>query len=304
MSDQPAVSALDLGLGRIQKVWWKRGGKRFLRIAERKPLGVFGGFLVLGLFTAAAFAEVIAPYGYNQTNIQDQMAGPSLAHWFGADEFGRDVFTRIVYGARISVTIGIGATMVAISLATILGMITGYYGGWLDNIIQRFVDAWMAFPNLVLLLAMVSLMGPGLWQLIIVIALSFGIRNSRLIRSQVFSILGRGYIDAARAIGASDRRLMFQHILPNSMAPIIILATIEVPAVILVEASLSFLGFGIPPPFPSWGGMLSSDARRAMMSAPWLAIAPGVALSLTVFGWNMMGDALRDLLDPALRGGK
>ena len=187
-------------------------------------------------------------------------------------------------------------------IAISLGLLTGYYGGWLDKIIQRIVDGWMTFPGIVIALAMVAIAGPGLWQLIIILGLLFGIRGSRVIRGQVLSVMARPHIEVARSVGVGDLRLMLVHLFPNVLPLVIILATIEIPLAITIEASLSFLGFGIPPPAPSWGRMLSAEARQHMLMAPWLGIAPGLALSLTIFGWNMFGDALRDLLDPALRG--
>ena len=273
-------------------------------ILHHKPLGAMGLVIVIGIILVAIFAPLIAPYGYNETIRTDQLASPSFDHFFGADHLGRDLFSRVVYGARISISIGFGAVALAMSLATVIGLVSGFYGGWFDKIVQRFVDGWMTFPGLIVALAMVALVGPGVWQLIIVIGLLFGIRNSRVIRGQVMAVMARPHIEVAQSVGVGDFRLITRHLLPNTLPPIIILATIEIPLVILIEASLSFLGFGIPPPFPAWGGMLTWEARQHMLTAPWLAIAPGVALSLTIFGWNMFGDALRDLLDPTLRGSR
>ncbi len=271
------------------------------RLYREKPLGAVGLVVVVALIIMTVFADWLAPQHYAHTERLDQLLPPSLAHPLGTDHLGRDQLSRIIYGARISIFIGFGATGLAITLATVVGTLSAYYGGWFDVIAQRFVDAWMSFPGLVVALAMLSVLGPGQWQLIIVIGLLFGIRNSRVIRSQVLAIKSLPYIEASRAVGVGDVGIMLRHLIPNSMAPIIILATIEVPAVILIEASLSFLGFGVPPPTPSWGAMLGPDARARMLEAPWMALAPGIALSLAVFAWNMFGDALRDLLDPALR---
>ena len=213
-----------------------------------------------------------------------------------------DVFSRVVHGARISMIVGFGGTALAMGLATLVGIISAYFRGWVDMVIQRLVDAWMSFPGIVVALTMVALIGTGVVNLILVIGLLFGFRESRVIRSQVLSIADRGYMEAANALGASPLRMMLRHILPNTFVPVIILATLQLPAVILIEAGLSFLGFGIAPPTPSWGAMLTGEARQYMLDAPWLVLAPGIFLSLTVFGWNMFGDALRDLLDPAMSG--
>ncbi|MDE2900155.1 MAG: ABC transporter permease [Chloroflexota bacterium] len=282
---------------------WARGFWAFVVTMFRyKPLGFAGFVIVVVLMFTAIFADFIAPYEYNDTNRHDQFAPPSLKHPIGADHLGRDLFSRIVHGSRISVSIGFGAVAGAMCIAISLGLLTGYYGGWLDKIIQRFVDGWMTFPGIVIALAMVAIAGPGLWPLIIILGLLFGIRGSRVVRGQVLAVMARPHIEVARSVGVSDLRLMAVHVFPNVLPLVIILATIEIPLAITIEASLSFLGFGIPPPAPSWGRMLSAEARQHMLMAPWLGIAPGLALSLTIFGWNMFGDALRDLLDPAMRG--
>jgi peptide/nickel transport system permease protein len=274
------------------------------RFVREKPLGAFGGVLCVLLLFVAVFADVLAPYGYNETSRSDQLAPPSAQHWFGADQFGRDVLSRTLHGARISMFVGLGAVTGATVLSIALGLITGYFGGWLDNIAQRFVDAWMSFPGLIIALALISWTGPGILQVITVLSLAMGIRNSRVIRGQVLSIKENMYVEAARCIGCTDLTILGRYVLPNIMAPIIILASVELPAAILIEASLSFLGFGVPPPIPSWGQMLASDSRQHMQTAPWMALAPGVALSMAVFGWNVFGDALRDVLDPRLKGAK
>lgn len=284
-------------------VRWVLGVLSFVMTMVRyKPLGAAGLVIIVILMFTAVFADAIAPYGYNDTDRHEQFKPPSFKHLIGADHLGRDLFSRIVHGSRISVSIGFGSVAGAMCIAISLGLLTGYYGGWLDKIIQRIVDGWMTFPGIVIALAMVAIAGPGLWQLIIILGLLFGIRGSRVIRGQVLSVMARPHIEVARSVGVGDLRLMLVHLFPNVLPLVIILATIEIPLAITIEASLSFLGFGIPPPAPSWGRMLSAEARQHMLMAPWLGIAPGLALSLTIFGWNMFGDALRDLLDPALRG--
>lgn len=275
----------------------------FVRLVKEKPLGTFGGVLTLVFLVTAISCEFIAPYGMNETNVAPRLASPSVEHILGADHLGRDTFSRIVYGARISVTVGLASTTLSIILSTVIGVFCGYIGGKFDLVVQRFVDAWMAFPGLILLILAASLLGPGMWQVIVILALSFGIAGSRIVRSAVISIKGNMYVDASQAIGCSTIRVIAKHILPNIIAPIIILYTTRVPAIILAEASLSFLGLGIPPPTPSWGGMLSGAGRRFMMMSPWLAVWPGLALATIVYGVNMFGDAIRDLLDPRMMGG-
>ena len=276
--------------------------KGLWRLVREKPLGAFGGMLVLVLMLCAIFAHWIAPYPYDETNVRQRLKPPSAQHYLGTDNLGRDVFSRIVYGARISVTVGFGAVTLSILLATIMGVTSGYFGGKVDVFVQRIVDAAMAFPVLVILLSIMAVLGPGLLNVILVLGIVPSANRSRVIRSATLAAKENQYVEAARAVGASHLRILLCYILPNIMAPIIIVATNALGAVILVEATLSFLGFGVPPPYPSWGEMLSGSGRSYMYKAPWMAIWPGVAISLAVFGFNMLGDALRDLLDPRLRG--
>jgi len=273
-----------------------------IRLVKEKPLGLFGGVVTLLLLFTGVFAPALAPYGYNDTG-GPLLAPPSAQFLLGTDNLGRDLLTRIIYGARISVIIGLGATFLSTLISMFIGVVSAYRGGVIDLIFQRFVDAWMCFPGMILLLVMVSILGPGVWQIILVLSLAFGIGGSRIIRSAVIAIKEETYIKAAVAYGCTDTRVMLRHILPNIMAPIIIVFSTRIPGVILAEASMSFLGLGVPPPEPSWGGMLSGAARRYMFMAPGLAIYPGLALSIVVFGVNMFGDALRDILDPKMRGG-
>ena len=275
----------------------------FVRLVKEKPLGTVGGIITLVFLVTALFSDFLAPYGMNETRVAPRLAAPSMEYLLGADQLGRDVLSRIIYGARISVIVGLTATTMATLISLIIGVFSGYFGGYFDLVVQRFVDGWISFPGLVLLIIAVTIVGPGMWQVIIVLSLLFGIGGSRIVRSAVIGVKENLYVKAAGAIGCTTTRMLIFHILPNIMAPTIILYTTRVPAMILVEASLSFLGLGIPPPAPSWGGMLSMEGRRYMLQSPWLAVWPGLALAVVVYGVNMFGDAVRDLLDPRLRGG-
>jgi peptide/nickel transport system permease protein len=270
---------------------------------KEKPLGTVGAIIVLALFIVGIFANFLAPYGYNEIIQVDTLASPSPAHILGADNVGRDVLSRVIFGARISMIVGVTATTLGILISILIAVPSGYVGGKYDLIIQRFVDAWMSFPGLIILLTAMSILGTGMWQIILVLGISYGIGGSRVVRSAVISIKESIYLQAAVATGSQTQRIIIQHVLPNIAAPVIILASVDMGGVILVEASLSFLGFGIPPPQPSWGGMLSGTGRMYMLQAPWMVIWPGLALTAVVYGINMFGDALRDLLDPRLRGG-
>jgi len=272
-------------------------------LITKKPLGALGGFLIVLLVGTAIFAPFLAPYDPIQISSASRLKPPSQAHPFGTDDFGRDILSRIIYGARISMYVGLGAVSISSFLAVSIGMISGFYGGKIDTFIQRCVDTLMAFPGLVILLTIMAMLGQGLGNVILALAIGGTAGNSRIIRSAVLAIKENQYIEAARATGCPNWLILLRYILPNVAAPIIVIATLGLGAAILAESALSFLGFGVPPPAPSWGGMLSGSGRTYMLKAPWMAIFPGIAISLAVFGFNMLGDALRDLLDPKLRGG-
>ena len=274
-----------------------------IRMLKEKPLGTVGAFVVLLLLISGIFAEVLAPYDQAEVHMRDRLKPPSTKYLMGTDNLGRDLLSRIIFGARISLIVGLAGTALATLVATVIGLLSGYVGGKLDIILQRFVDAWMCFPLILLLIVIISLIGPGLIQVIYVVGMAYGVAGSRVIRSAVISIKENTYVRAAQAIGCSTSRVMIKHILPNVMSPIIVLFTTRMATVILVEASLSFLGYGIPPPTPSWGGMLSGYGREYMLRAPGMAFWPGLALAIVVYGVNMFGDAVRDLLDPRLKGG-
>ena len=272
------------------------------RFCRRKPLGAIGGAIVLLLIVMALFAHWIAPCPYDDTIRGARMKPPSAQFWMGTDNLGRDMFSRVVYGARVSVAVGFGAVLLATCLATTIGITSGYFGGAYDIVVQRVVDAWQSFPFLVIILSLMAVLGPGLLNLILALGVLGTAAASRVIRGATISVVQNPYIEAARALGCGHLRILARYVLPNVAATIIILATIGLGGFILAEAALSFLGFGVPPPYPSWGAMLSGSGRSYMYRAPWMALWPGVAISLAVFGFNMLGDALRDVLDPRLRG--
>ncbi|HEY91355.1 MAG TPA: ABC transporter permease [Dehalococcoidia bacterium] len=282
------------------------------RLVREKPLGTVGGILVLLLFLTAMFADLgwlgmpnvgLAPYPYRELHVADKLQPSSSTYVLGTDQLGRDVLSRIIYGARISVFVGVGASILNMIVGAVIGIISGYLGGRFDLIVQRFVDAFLSLPPLILLISVMSIVGVGLVQIIFVLGITGGIGWSRTVRSAVFSIKENVYMEAAEALGATTWRIVFRHVLPNVMPVLLIAFSISMAGNILTEASLSFLGVGIPPPHPTWGQMLSLEGRKYMLEATWLAIWPGVALTIAVFGISMWGDAVRDLVDPRLRGG-
>ena len=275
----------------------------FVRLAKEKPLGTASGIIVLILILVAIFADVLAPYPHDEIHLEDILQRSSAQYLLGTDYVGRDFFSRILYGARLSLTVGLAATALNVVVAVLVGGTSGFLGGKFDLAVQRFVDAWMAFPGLLLLLTIMSIAGRGLLQIILVLGIAGGIGGSRVLRGAVIDIRENDYFQAAEAIGSSKWRTLIRHVLPNIAAPIIIIFSINIGGVIISEASLSFLGFGLPAKIPSWGGMLSREGRVYMEQAPWLALWPGLCLTITVYSLNMLGDAVRDLLDPRLRGG-
>ena len=288
-----------------------------VRLFREKPLGAVGFVIIIILVLTAIFADLqwlgfpppeeggpgLAPYGWNQLFLLDRLSPPSMQFLLGTDNLGRDVLSRIVYGSRISITVALGAQAISMIVRLIIAVPSGYFGGKYDIILQRFVDAWICFPALALYLTVMAVLGAGIWQVIVVLGVSGGINQVRVIRSAVIRIREEVYFEAARAIGVPGSRILLRHVIPNIMSIIIISVATGMGMVILAESTLSFLGMGIPPPYPSWGGMLSGSGREYMTKAPWMMVWPGVALSLVVFAFNMLADALRDLIDPRLRGG-
>ena len=274
------------------------------RLFCEKPLGAAGAVVFVLFLLCGIFADVLAPYGMNQIAPLNRLKPPSWAFPFGTDNLGRDMLSRCLYGAQLSVIIGFCAAGIATVISVFLGIVSGYLGGKFDLVLQRFVDAWMSFPDLIILIVVVSVVGPGMPQIIVTLGLLLGIAGSRIIRGAVVSVRENMYVHAAQSTGASTFRILWRHILPNVMAPIIVLFTTRVGTVILAESGLSFLGLGVPPPAPTWGGLLSGSGRTFMLQGPWLALAPGLCLTTVVYATNMFGDALRDLLDPRMRGSR
>ena len=276
----------------------------FFRLVREKPLGTISAIIILILIFVSIFADVLAPYPYDEVHPADRMTGASARYLLGTDHAGRDLLSRLIFGARISLLAGLSITALSVVLSTLIGGISGFLGGKFDIALQRFVDAWIAFPGLILLLTIMSIVGRGLPQVILVLGISGGIGGGRVIRGAVIGIKESDYFLAAEAIGSPRLRTFIRHVLPNVMPVIIISFSMSIGGVILSLAALSFLGFGLPPTIPDWGGLLSREGRQYMEMAPWLALWPGLCLTTVVYCFNMFGDALRDLLDPRLRGGE
>jgi len=274
------------------------------RLFREKPLGAAGAVVFVLFLFCGIFADVLAPHGINQIAPLKRLRPPSLEFPFGTDNLGRDMLSRCLYGAQLSVIIGFCAAGLATVISTMIGIVSGYLGGRFDLVLQRFVDAWMSFPTLIVLIVVVSVVGPGMPQIIATLGLLYGIGGSRIIRSAVVTVRENMYVHAAQSTGASTFRVLWRHILPNVLPPVIVLFTTNVGGVILAESGLAFLGLGVPPPAPTWGGLLSGSGRTYMLQGPWLALAPGLCLTIVVYATNMFGDALRDLLDPRMRGSR
>lgn len=275
---------------------WKEAWQAFCK----NRLALVGLGIVIFFIIIAILAPLIAPYSFKEQMLADRLMGPSGDHWFGTDDFGRDIFSRIVYGARISLWVGLISVMGSVILGTALGIIAGYYGRWADAIISRVFDIMLAFPSILLAIAVVAILGPSLQNALIAIAVINIPNFGRLVRSKVLSVKQEEYIMAARAVGMKDKRILFRHILPNSITPVIVQATLAIATAIIEAAALGFLGLGAQAPTPEWGKMLA-DSKQYLMQAPWTLFFPGVAIMLTVLGFNLMGDGLRDVLDPKMK---
>ena len=285
----------------------------FTRLVRTKPLGTVSAAVVLVFFLAGVFATIISPYEFNEQfrgarflapfeSSPPNRDGETGFHILGTDSIGRDLFSRLIHGARISMMVGVIGSAVSLFISCLIGLPSGYFGGKFDLVVQRFIDAWLTFPDLILLILLVALTGPSLWNIILILGLQYGLGGSRSVRGAVIGIRQNMYIESAQATGANTLRILLRHLLPNVAAFLLVLVTTRMPGMMLAEAGLSFLGLGVPPPAPSWGGMLSGSAMNYMYTNPLLAIWPGLALSIVVYSTNMFGDALRDLLDPRLRG--
>ena len=271
-------------------------------MAQERPLGAFGGLIIVAFVFVAIFADLLATHAYDGLDFDNMLAGPSGAHLLGTDQLGRDLLSRIIFGARVSIYVVLGAVSLQTALTLFLGVVPVWYGGRWDTWTQRLlVDTWITLPRLLILLSLSTLLGPSILTMMLILSLG-GFSSSRIIRGVVLTLKETPFVDAARAIGVSTPRLLMRHIVPNTFAPLMVLATLDVGSVILAESSLSFLGYGIPPPFPSWGRMLGGDALDFYEEAPWLMLWPGLVLTSVIFGANVFGDALRDMLDPRMRG--
>lgn len=272
----------------------------FLRRFRSNKLAVSGGVIVLLLFAISFLAPVISPYEPNHIDVMSRLEPPSSAHPFGTDSLGRDVLSRMIWGAQISLKVGFIAVGIATLIGIVLGALAGYYGGWIDSVIMRFVDLMLCFPAFFLILAVIAILEPSIWNIMIVIGVTGWMGVARLVRAEFLTLKRRDFVQAAKALGAKDRRIIFYHILPNALAPVLVSATLGVAGAILTESALSFLGIGVQPPTPSWGNILT-EGKDNISIAWWLSLYPGLAILITVLGYNLLGEGIRDSLDPRLR---
>jgi peptide/nickel transport system permease protein len=273
----------------------------FWRYFKRNRLAVGGMAIILLTFIIAGSASFIAPQDPGKTDVSLKLKPPSLQHYLGTDQLGRDVFSRMLFGSRVSLSVGFVAVAISICIGILVGATAGYYGGWVDSVLMRFVDIMLCFPSFFLILTVVALLGPSLFKVMVVIGITSWMGTSRFVRAEFLSLRERDFVQAAKALGVKDPRIIFVHILPNALAPVFVTATLDVATAILVEAGLSFLGFGVQPPAPSWGNILT-EGRTYIFDAWWLTVFPGLAILITVLSFNLLGEGLRDALDPRLRG--
>ena len=277
---------------KLRHLFWKR--------FRKNKLALTGAFIVILLFFAALFAPGLSPYDPGQINIKKVLQDPSAEHIFGTDQLGRDVFSRMLWGSRISLLVGFVAVGIASLIGVFLGALAGYYGRWVDNLIMRFVDIMLCFPTFFLILAVIALLEPNIWNIMIIIGITGWMSVARLVRAEFLSLKERDYAVAEKALGARDFRIIFRHILPNALAPVLVAATLGVAGAILTESALSFLGIGVQPPTPSWGNILTAGKDNIQI-AWWLSLYPGLAILITVLGYNLLGEGIRDAIDPRLK---
>jgi peptide/nickel transport system permease protein len=275
--------------------------KNFWRHFKKNRLGVGGLVIIVIVFFIAIFAPFLSPYDSGKTDVSLKLKSPSFQHYLGTDQLGRDVFSRMLYGSQISLSVGFVAVGISILIGILVGAMAGYKGGWVDSLLMRFVDIMLSFPSFFLILTVVAILRPNIYNVMIVIGITSWEGTARFVRAEFLSLRERDYVQAARALGVKDRRIIFRHILPNALAPVFVTASLGVASAILIEAGLSFLGFGVQPPAPSWGNILT-EGRTYIFDAWWLTVFPGLAILITVLSFNLFGEGLRDALDPRLRG--
>lgn len=276
----------------LKSLFWQR--------FKKNRLAVIGGIVVLFLFTIAVLAPFISPHDPDEINAKHVLETPSLKHFFGTDDLGRDIFSRVLYGSRISLSVGFVAVGIAVVIGVILGALSGYYGGWLDTITMRFVDIMLSIPTFFLILAVIAMLEPSIWNIMIVIGVTSWMSVARLVRAEFLSLKEMEFVLAAKALGASDSRIIFRHILPNAMSPVIVSAVLGIAGAVLLESALSFLGIGVQPPTPSWGNILTIGKDNIEI-AWWISVFPGLAIFITVLAYNLLGEGIRDSIDPRLK---
>ncbi len=297
-----SITQDDLLKSEIEEIGDRRSfWEKSLELCRKNPLGAFGGVIVVVMVIAAIFADVITVYDSESNDFSVMLRGPDLSYWLGTDQLGRDILTRIIYGARTALFVGITSSVIGASVGLVLGVASAYFGGTFDLLFQRVMDVFMAFPLIIMALAIVAIFGTGTEKVIIAITIPFIPRCARVVRANALAIREIPYVDAARALGFGHMRIIMRHMVPNVMAPYLIMLTAAVGQAILLEASLSYLGLGVQEPIPAWGLMLQGGAEEYAESAPWVPVFPGLAITIAVFGFNLFGDAIRDTLDPKLR---
>jgi len=301
MTENQSAAHSPQSAGKTNDLKPQTSGQRLARALKHHPLIAAGAALVTALVFMALTAQWIAPYDPNQQVLADRLLPPGLHHWMGTDQYGRDILSRLIYSARISLAVGLVAVSIYVFLGTTIGSIAGYYGGWVDGLLMRVTDIFLCIPTFLLILMVIAFVGPSIINIMVVIGLTSWTDVARLVRGEVLALKEREFVQAARLIGMRDSRLIFRHILPNALGPVLVVATLGIGGAILIESSLSYLGLGVQPPTPSWGNMLE-EGKEHLTDAWWLITFPGLAIFLTVLGYNLLGEGLRDMMDPRLRG--